>query len=102
MGESNRKPPCCLEGGVGEPYSRDKGWGVGVFQNLAKDPIVVFYIASNFKLSISSKLHRGVTLFTCVQAFSIGMQSRLLQPMRPKFIGTLRQVRDCGRLRSRG
>ncbi len=59
------------------------GEWVGVFQNLAKDPIVVFYITINFKLSISSKLHRGVTLCTWVQAFSIGMQSRLLQPMRP-------------------
>jgi hypothetical protein len=59
------------------------GVGGGVFQNLAKDPIVVFYITSNFKLSISSKLHRGVTLFTLVQAFSFGMQSRLMQPMRP-------------------
>ncbi len=59
------------------------GEWVGVFQNLAKDPIVVFYFTSNFKSIISSKLHTGVTLSTCVQAFSIEMQSRLLHPMRP-------------------
>ncbi len=58
------------------------GEWVGVFQNSAKDRIVVFYITSNFKSSIRSKLHRGVTLSRCFQAFSIEMQSRLLHPMR--------------------
>jgi hypothetical protein len=75
------KASLCNGLGVGETYSRDKGWGGG--RCISKDPIVVFYITTNFKLSIRSKLHRDVTLSTCVQAFFIEMQSRVLHPMRP-------------------